>query len=83
MASNKNRFSSTPSTSLVPWLGIATIVILLDQITKITIAKMMRPYDAHKNVVAYFGRLTERPTVQRALKEAQEYMATTAPSGRR
>lgn len=35
----KNRFSSKPQSSLVPWLGIATIVILLDQVTKIAISK--------------------------------------------
>lgn len=38
MASSKNRVSSS-SSSLVPWLGIAVIVILIDQISKITIAK--------------------------------------------
>ena len=38
MASSKNRVSSS-SSSLVPWLGIAVIVILIDQISKITITK--------------------------------------------
>ena len=38
MASSKNRVS-TSSSSLVPWLGIAVIVILIDQISKITITK--------------------------------------------
>ena len=37
--------------------------------------KAFRPFDAHKNLVAYFGRLTERPSVQAVLKEAQEAMA--------
>lgn len=34
------RFSSKPSASLMPWLGIAAIVILLDQISKITITRL-------------------------------------------
>lgn len=37
---SRNRFSSNVSTSLVPWLGIATVVVLLDQLSKITIAKL-------------------------------------------
>ncbi|PRC94865.1 signal peptidase II [Solimicrobium silvestre] len=32
--------SSTPSHGLAPWLGLAAIVILLDQLSKITIAKL-------------------------------------------
>jgi signal peptidase II len=36
---NQSSFSSTSSTSLTPWLGIAAIVMVLDQITKIAIAK--------------------------------------------
>ncbi|HAT29575.1 MAG TPA: signal peptidase II [Janthinobacterium sp.] len=36
----KNRFSSKPQSSLLPWVGIATIVILFDQISKITITRM-------------------------------------------
>ena len=54
MAANKNRFSSTPSTSLVPWLGIATIVILFDQITKITIAKTFA-YGQVKAITGFFN----------------------------
>ncbi|MBC7861249.1 MAG: signal peptidase II, partial [Burkholderiaceae bacterium] len=34
-----NRFSSRPQTSLLPWLGIAAIVILSDQVTKIAITR--------------------------------------------
>jgi lipoprotein signal peptidase len=33
---------STKSASMLPWLGIAAIVILLDQLTKITITKHLR-----------------------------------------
>ena len=54
MAANKNRFSSKPSTSLVPWLGIATIIILLDQITKITIAKTFA-YGQVKAITSFFN----------------------------
>lgn len=37
---NKNRFSNKPDNNLLPWLGISAIVILLDQLVKITITKM-------------------------------------------
>lgn len=36
----KRTFSSGGNAGLMPWLGIATIVILLDQITKITINRL-------------------------------------------
>jgi signal peptidase II len=36
----KRTFSTSPNTSLTPWLGIAAVVVLLDQITKITITKL-------------------------------------------
>ncbi|HWE27959.1 MAG TPA: glutathione S-transferase family protein [Polyangia bacterium] len=41
----------------------------------LAIARMMRPFDAHKNLVAYLGRLSERESVQRVFKQAQEAMA--------
>jgi len=41
----------------------------------LAIARMVRPFDAHKNLVAYFGRLNERSSVQKTFKQAQEYMA--------
>jgi len=37
---NKNRFSTKSNAGLLPWLGIATVVILLDQLSKVTIAKL-------------------------------------------
>jgi len=40
MATNKKTFATKSSSSLTPWLGIAVIVILLDQVTKITINKL-------------------------------------------
>ncbi|MDB5769780.1 MAG: signal peptidase [Burkholderiales bacterium] len=36
---NQRIFSSSPSSSLTPWLGIAAIVVVLDQITKIAITR--------------------------------------------
>ena len=52
----KNRFSSksSSSASLVPWLGIAAIVILFDQITKITILKTFR-YAQEMVITSYFN----------------------------
>ena len=54
MASNKNRFSSSSSNSLAPWLGIAIIVILVDQISKITIAKTF-VYAQVKAITSFFN----------------------------
>lgn len=42
MAKSKKTFSSKPSGSLTPWLGIAAVIILLDQLTKITITKLFK-----------------------------------------
>jgi glutathione S-transferase len=38
-------------------------------------AKMVYPYESHRNLVAYAGRLAERPSVARVLSEAAPYMA--------
>lgn len=38
--SNRNRFSTKTNNSLLPWLGISAIVILLDQLVKITMSKL-------------------------------------------
>jgi signal peptidase II len=48
----KNRFSS--NSSLAPWLGIAAIVILLDQLSKITIVKLLAYGDSHP-VTSFFN----------------------------
>jgi glutathione S-transferase len=38
-------------------------------------ANMVMPFgDTHKNVARYLGRLMERPSYARALKEAQPYL---------
>jgi signal peptidase II len=42
----KNRFSSS-STSLTPWLGIAAVVILLDQLSKIIVMRTLPFKTAH------------------------------------
>lgn len=51
--SNKG-FSTRSSTSLAPWLGIAAIVLLLDQITKLTITRMFAYGDSHP-VTSFFN----------------------------
>jgi signal peptidase II len=52
----KNRpiLKSKSSSSLVPWLGIAAIVILLDQISKITITKTFK-YAEEYVVTSFFN----------------------------
>jgi glutathione S-transferase len=39
------------------------------------VAQVMRPWDAHRNLAAYFGRLSERASVQHAFKLQQEFLA--------
>ena len=36
--------------------------------------RSLYPFDAHANVVAYWNRLAERPSVRRALDEAKPYL---------
>jgi signal peptidase II len=48
--------SAAPSSSLVPWLGIAAIIILIDQVTKVTISRLFtygesRPFTSFFNLV--------------------------------
>jgi signal peptidase II len=52
----KKTFSSKSSSSLLPWLGIAAIVILLDQVSKITVARLFAY--AEERVVTSFFNLT-------------------------
>ncbi len=51
---SKNRFSSNSNTSLLPWLGIAFVVLLLDQLSKITITQLFT-YGEAKLVTDYFN----------------------------
>jgi signal peptidase II len=50
---NNIRFSTKSNNSMVPWLGIATIVILLDQLTKITIARLFHEGESYR-VTSFF-----------------------------
>ncbi len=52
MASNKRYFSS--SSSMLPWLGIAAVLVLLDQITKITITRLFVYGESHA-VMSFFN----------------------------
>jgi signal peptidase II len=49
----KNRFSPNPS-SMMPWLGIATIIVLLDQVSKITITKLFAYHESYP-VTSFFN----------------------------
>lgn len=51
---SKNRFFSQPKTSIAPWLGIAAIVLVLDQITKIAITRMFS-YGESLSVTSFFN----------------------------
>ncbi len=53
MANRKN-FFSPPSTSLKPWLGIAAVILLLDQISKIAITKLFT-YGESLPVTSFFN----------------------------
>ena len=50
----KSRFSAKSPTSLTPWLGIAAVVILLDQLSKITITKLFT-LGEEKVVTSFFN----------------------------
>lgn len=56
MAIKKSTFSASSKarSSLTPWLGIAAIVILLDQITKITIERLF-VYGEERVVTSFFN----------------------------
>lgn len=50
----KNRFSSKPQSGMMPWLGIAAIIILLDQLSKITITKLFK-FGEEQVVTSFFN----------------------------
>ena len=56
MASKKQLFSTSKSSggSLLPWLGVAAIVILIYQLTKITIAKLFT-FGEEKAITSFFN----------------------------
>lgn len=51
---SKNRFSSSANNSMLPWLGIAAVILLLDQLSKITITKLFT-YGEAMMVTGYFN----------------------------
>lgn len=54
MATKKTFSSKSSSGSMTPWLGIAFIIILLDQLTKITVSKLF-VYGEEKVVTSFFN----------------------------
>jgi signal peptidase II len=50
----KTAFAPKRSSSIVPWLGIAALVILIDQLSKITIAKTFG-YGQSKTITSFFN----------------------------
>ena len=50
----KKSFSSSSGSGLVPWFGIAVIVLLLDQVAKITISKLFKYGESHP-VTSFFN----------------------------
>jgi signal peptidase II len=56
MATKKQLFSTSKSSggSLLPWLGVASIVILIDQLTKITILKLF-VFAQEKAITSFFN----------------------------
>jgi len=54
MANYKRTFSDAGNARIMPWLGVAVVVILLDQITKITITRMLA-YGESLRVTSFFN----------------------------
>ncbi|HZW12240.1 MAG TPA: signal peptidase II [Noviherbaspirillum sp.] len=57
MASRQKSFkslSADPRTSMLPWLGIATIIVLIDQITKVTITRLFT-YGESLPITSFFN----------------------------
>lgn len=49
-----NRFSTKPAPGMMPWLGIAAVIVLIDQITKITINKLF-VFGEERVVTSFFN----------------------------
>ena len=61
MATKKKIISTGKHSSMTPWLGIAAIVILLDQLAKITVSKLLTlgdsmPVNSFFNLVLAYNR---------------------------
>ncbi|RXZ38115.1 lipoprotein signal peptidase [Oxalobacteraceae bacterium CAVE-383] len=54
MATKKKSFSASSGGSILPWLGVAAITLLIDQLTKITIAKLFA-YGESMAVTSFFN----------------------------
>lgn len=56
MAKQKSfkNLSASPKASITPWLGIATIIVLLDQIAKVTVSKLF-VYGESRPVTSFFN----------------------------
>lgn len=52
--SNFSAGSTTSGSSLIPWLGLATIIILFDQVSKITITKLF-VYAESLSITSFFN----------------------------
>ncbi|MBC3812053.1 signal peptidase II [Undibacterium aquatile] len=52
--SNFSAGSTTSGSSLIPWLGLATIIILFDQVSKITITKLFA-YAESLSITSFFN----------------------------
>lgn len=52
--SNFSAGSTTSGSSLIPWLGLATIIILFDQVSKITITKLFA-YAESLSITTFFN----------------------------
>lgn len=50
----KNGFATSGGNTLLPWMGIATIVLLLDQLTKITVTRLFS-YGESVAVTSFFN----------------------------
>src|SRR3954452_247435 len=46
--------AASQSTSMMPWLGMATIIVLIDQITKITMTRLLS-YGESRPVTSFFN----------------------------
>lgn len=50
----KNRLYASPKSSLLPWIGIAAVIALVDQISKITITRLFS-YGESEPVTSFFN----------------------------
>jgi signal peptidase II len=50
----KKRFSGSSSSSMLPWLGVAAIALLIDQLSKITITKLFA-YGESMTLTSFFN----------------------------